>query len=264
MVGPSKIARKARRAHEQQQEKLRKQNLPSCEGCDLCSATKAREIDNVMRESLRSKIRQDLKDKLFKGDVVIAPRHVARAEAANEVDFGAEQDRSVYWTDASRLRNSRCGIGVAYCSSTETWVKLSWHVRGPLKTHVLEVYAISKALEIAWERCRNVEAEKRPSSVRIYSDCPAALEYFSQLGKTLVELKRFPHGEELVGPGIIAATQLSDLQITVELRYVPGHAGILGNIKADRAANTGAKRSVGKQELGRWMTAIEPGKLHGI
>ena len=116
---------------------------------------------------------------------------------------------------------------------------------------MLEVYAIAKAIEIAWERCRNLDAEQRPSNIVIYCDCPAALEFFARFRLTLSELERLAHGEELVGPGIIASEGLSALEVEVELRYVPGHAGITGNLKADRAARGGARHSVGKQEAAR-------------
>jgi ribonuclease HI len=211
----------------------------------LCSQPQER------KPSLRSKIRQGLKNKLFRGVIIIDPRHVALTVAAKEVDLCANQGRSVYWTDGSRIKNSCCGIGVAYQSSTETWAELSWRIRGCVRTHVLEVYAIAKALEIAWEHCRNSEAEQRPSNIVIYCDCPAALEFFARFRLTLSELERLEHGEELVGPGIIASEGLNALEVEVELRYVPGHAGITGNLKADRAARGGARHSVGKQEAAR-------------
>ena len=121
-------------------------------------------------------------------------------------------------------------------------------------TYVLEICAIAKPLEIAWERCRNVEAEQRPSSVCIYSDCSDALKYFQRLGPSLAGLGRFPYGEELVGPGLHAAEELSTLKIAVELRYVPGHSGVRGNVKADRAARRGAEHSVGARKARRLMT----------
>jgi hypothetical protein len=98
---------------------------------------------------------------------------------------------------------------------------------------VPEIYAFAKALEIAWERCRNMEEEQRLSNVCIYSDCSGALDHFARFRQSLAELKRPPHGEALVGPGIIAAEELSAVKVGIELRYVPGHAGIQGNLKAD-------------------------------
>lgn len=65
----------------------------------------------------------------------------------------------------------------------------------------------------------------------------------------LVELKEPVHGEELVGPGLIASEGLSALAVEVELRYFPGHSGITGNLKADLAARRGARHSVRKRKV---------------
>ncbi|KAL8929672.1 MAG: hypothetical protein Q9172_000351 [Xanthocarpia lactea] len=278
MVRPSRLARKARREHERQQEILRKQHLPICEGCDLCSAISSRRIKRATveshvpssqpqghQQSRRSKLRQYLKRNHFEADILITPRHDPHVQMANDLGFSSEQDRSVYWTDASRIgdRNFCCGIGVAYLSSAETWAELSWSIRASTNLYVLEICAIAKALEIAWERCRNVEAEQRPSSVCIYSDCSDALRYFQQLGPSLAGLGRFPYGEELVGPGLHAAEELSTLKIAVELRYVPCHSGVLGNGKADRAARRGAEHSVGARRAKRLMTLCGGRKMLG-
>lgn len=266
MVRPSQIARKARRTHQRQQESFQKQNLPICQGCHLCSATKDREDRKAIRnsgppdtqqeeykQSLRSKIRQGLKHILFKGTVTISPRRIALTEAANKVGSSTDQSQSVYWTDGSRLKSS-CGIGIAYCSSIGTWSELSWGVRRSVETYMLEIYAIAKALEISWKIHCDLEVEQRPTTIRIYSDCVGALEYFARFRQSLAELHRLPHGEELVGPGIIAVEGLSALKVGVELKYVPGHAGIQGNLKADRAARRGAKHAIGKPESGKLMT----------
>jgi len=149
----------------------------------------------------------------------------------SEVDF--EQDRLVLWTDGSRFDDCSCGIGLAYRSSTVAWTILSWSAPKSIKTHVLEVYAISKGLEIAWERFQDMGMEQKPSSVCIYSDCPGALEYFSRLRQTLTGLKELPYGEELVGPGIIAAERLSVLKVAIKLHYVPGHSSIEGNTRRE-------------------------------
>ena len=113
-----------------------------------------------------------------------------------------------------------------------------------------------KALEIAFEHCQNAEARQRPSSVRIYSDCTDALEYFGRYEEILTKLRRLPYGEQLVGPGVIAAEDLTALNVAVELRYVPGHSGIPGNMKADQAAKRGSRVCVSKQHARRLMTGV--------
>jgi hypothetical protein len=216
MVRPSRIARTARRAHQRQQETLRKQGLPTCEGCNVCSETEVREIKTTRISSspasqqdtklLPRKVRsRNLKNKVFKGDVFIADRYVVLAGAANESICGAEEGRFVYWSDASLRDDFCCGIGVAYRILTPAWTEISWGIRGDIGTPVLEAYAISKALEIAWEHCRTMEVERRPSCVCVYSDCKGALEHFSKFRKTVAGLKTFLHGEELIGPGVLAA-----------------------------------------------------------
>jgi ribonuclease HI len=266
MVRPSRISRVAQRAHKREQENLGKQGLPRCKGCHLCSLADAREIKKASRGSdapftqqhkykqcSRSAIRKNLRNILFKGAIITLPRHVAHTEAMSEVEF--EQGHLVFWTDGSRFDDDHCGIGVAYRSSTEAWTKLSWSAPRSIKPHVLEIYAISKALEIAWERCRDMGTEQRPSSVCIYSDCSGALEYFSRFRQTLTRLKELPYGEELVGPGIIAAERLSSIKVAIKLQYVPGHSSIQGNTYAHRAARDGAK-STKKRRPGRIMTAV--------
>ena len=191
---------------------------------------------------------------MFQGDILIVPYHVNVARLVDDSNLDVEQKGSVYWTDASLIQNLGCGIGVVYRSPTAPWAELSWSVQASRKTSALEMYAIAKALEIARERCCIMELEQRPNSVCVYSDCFGALEYFLQFGKTLAALRSIPYGEELVGPGLLAAEELSTLNIAVELRYVPGHTGILGNERADRAAKRGAKHSVGARKAGKLMT----------
>ncbi|KAL8937235.1 MAG: hypothetical protein Q9216_004527 [Gyalolechia sp. 2 TL-2023] len=242
MVRPSKIARKARRAHKRQHEDLRKQQqLPISEYCHLCSATKPREIKKAIGEShgpssqpqapqrfRRSKLPHFLKRNRFPAGILVALSHVSQAQTANDPEFGTERDRSVYWADASRRGDGdfSCGIGVAHQYTTETWVELSWSIRASTDVSVLEIYAIAKALEVAGERCLNMEPEHRPKGL----------------------LRKIPYGEELVGPGLHAAEKLDTLKVAVELRWVPSHAGILGNEKADHAAKRG-QRNVERQEL---------------
>jgi hypothetical protein len=253
MARPSQIARKARRAHERQQEIIRAQKLSStCFGFETTATRKHTNAHTSTGQqastpqSLRSKIRRDLKNNLFTGIVhIVDPRDVALAVAAGEV--GDCADRLVYWTNGSRF-DICCGIGIAYCFSAEIWTQVCWRLRKCAPTHILEVYAIAKALEVAFDYCRDLEAGQMPSNVVIYSDNLGALELFAQFRLTLVKLRQIPDGERLVGPGILAAKSLKALGIKVELRYVLGHVGVKGNLMAHLAARRGAKQGIAKQE----------------
>lgn len=262
MVRPSRIARKARREHERQQALLQKHNLPLCQGCESCTAIEARAKQNLSRvggqkrpQSERSRVRQGLKRTLFEGVIIMHHREIALAEAALEGLNLTGHSKAVYWTDGSRLENGSCGIGVVFSAPKSSWTELSYRVRGSAKTTVLEVYAIAKALEIAWKQVRDVERDQRPSGVCIYSDSQNALDCFRGFQHSLSGIKRIPDGERLVGPGIMATHELAALGIDVELRYVPGHSGIEGNARADRAAKKGT-RYAAKQRVAGIMIEI--------
>ncbi|CCD45814.1 hypothetical protein BofuT4_P048320.1 [Botrytis cinerea T4] len=140
MVRPSQIARRARREHERQQGIL--QDRGGAQGARQssrdCGANKQTLLDThvvgygqstigslvapkpihgMRTGSLRRKTKRDLKNKLFKGVVVIEPRETALASAAKEVDSYLNEDRLVLWTDGSGNESSDCGIGIAYHSS---------------------------------------------------------------------------------------------------------------------------------------------------
>jgi hypothetical protein len=182
------------------------------------------------QQSLRSKIRQDLKNILFTGIVnIFEPKQAALAVAAEE--SSASADRLIYWTDASGF-DTTCGIGIACYSSRETWTQFSWRIRKLAPTGILEAYAITKALEAALDQCRDQNGEQVPRSVVIYSDNLETLRLFDQFRMTLVKLrKQIPNGETLIGPGILAAKSLKDL-------------GIEGNMIAHRAARRGYRQGM--------------------
>ncbi|KAK6614092.1 hypothetical protein H4I96_00413 [Botrytis cinerea] len=256
MVRPSQIARRARREHERQQGILQdrggaqgaRQSSRDC-GTNkqtlldthvvgygqstIGSLVAPKPIHGMRTGSLRRKTKRDLKNKLFKGVVVIEPRETALASAAKEVDSYLNEDRLVLWTDGSGNESPDCGIGIAYHSSKYVWDDLSWRIRGQISTYLLEMYAIVRALEIGWDKCRNQGAERKPSKIVIYSDCPGALRLFDQFRNSLRRLEKLPNAEKLIVPGIIASEALSVLEVEVELRYIPAHSGVEGNVRAD-------------------------------
>ncbi|KAF7958893.1 hypothetical protein EAE96_002420 [Botrytis aclada] len=253
MVRPSRIARKARREHERQQGISQKrieaegarqlsrdcgtdrQTSPDthavgCGQSTIGSLVAPKPIRGMRIGSLRRKTKRDLKNKLFKGVVVIEPRETALSSAAKEVDSYFNEDRLVLWTDGSLSESSGCGIGIAYRSPKYGWDDIFWRIRGQISINHLEIYAV-------------------PSKVVIYSDSCSALELFHRWRNSLAKLEKLPYAEQLIVPGIIASEALSVLGVEVELRYVPAHSGVEGNVKADRAAKIGRNNSIGKGKL---------------
>ncbi|KAF7906507.1 hypothetical protein EAF00_000786 [Botryotinia globosa] len=268
MVSPSRIARKVRREHERRQGILKNKHkaqgarqlstnnqtsldthVVGCGQSTIGSLVAPKPIRGIRIGSLRRKTKRDLKNKLFKGVVVIEAREIALATAAKEVDSYLNEDRLVLWTDGSGNESSDCGIGIAYHSSKYVWEDISWRIRGQISTYLLEMYAIVRALEIGWDMCRNQGAERKPSKIVIYSDCSDALRRFDQFRRSLKRLEKLTYAEQLIVPGIIASEALNVLDVEVELRYVPAHSGVEGNIRADRAAKIARKNSIGKGKL---------------
>lgn len=193
------------------------------------------------------------RDRSFKG-VVSIRKHEARSVANQEVGLYPDQSRMACWSDGSQRVGGGCGVGVAYCSSTGIWTERSWDLRESTDSSDLEVYAIAKALEIAWETCRKIVAEHRPSNVFICSDCLGALEYFNRFPWTMDSRRKLPFEDCLIRPGIVAAEELSVIEIIVELRWVPGHTDVLGNEKADLAARRGAASALEDKNAQELMT----------
>lgn len=223
-------ARKARKTHKIQQRMIRAETQGSNSANQQTQAP----------QSPRKKIRDELKDKIFAGNVNIETfRGVALATAVGEV--GDCTDRLVYWTDGSGM-DTRCGIGIAHCFSGEIWTRLCWRLRKSAPMEFVEAYAIAKALEVALDYCREFEVGAMAREVVIYSDCPSALALFAAFKQTLERLKKeIQNGEILLGPGILATHSLMALGVKVELRYVPGHAGVGGTLMAHCAARQGAR-----------------------
>lgn len=117
---------------------------------------------------------------------------------------------------------------------------------GPILRYLLQMHAIVSALGIAWEIFRNQGAKQKPSNMAIYNDCSSVLRIFAQFRNSLVRLVTLAYAGQLIVPGIIASEALSELEVEVELRYVPAYSGVDGNVKADRAANIGRKHHIGK------------------
>jgi ribonuclease HI len=196
-----------------------------------------------------------LKKTVFEGAVVNRSRDDALVEAEKEARLCADAGRLLYWTDASSLQNTG-GIGICYLPSTNQWVHRCWRVETTTCSQILEIYAIAKALELAlqhYHKCKRYVKET-PTKFYIYSDCVFAQEYFDQLRQSLPGLQQLRYGEELVGPGIVAANHLIRNKAEVELRYVPGHSGVQGNLKAHRGARKGAGHLMGRQKV---CTGIE-------
>ncbi|GIJ98524.1 hypothetical protein Aspvir_000641 [Aspergillus viridinutans] len=184
----------------------------------------------------------------FRGDIVIQERGYAREYAllASELRPAREfQDSCVFWVDSSFARTrpqtsadptkrTSAAAAVVY----KIWPnKKEWEFRafGLARVHssnLAELFAIKAALDVAAEI-----AQKRNDwrKMTIFTDSQAAL----------TEISKFPYAtsiaENIVSSFIKAALLLYKLGIRLEVRWVPGHNSVPGNVRADSLAKRARK-----------------------
>lgn len=218
----------ARKIHHRQQALLKQQNLPTCPGCHLCSL----EIKQQM-----------LRTKLFAGRVTILASQVALDESAGEHMMIHLRPRKTYWTSGVGPKESPSGYGIGIYRQFHSRSYYFQPNRNNLALDMLGVYAISHALQVAYNDLRDVEEERRPCYIRIYSDCMFALNTFTRFRKSLVHLRtrpKFRPEQLLILSGLVAAEDLCSLDMDVQLLYLPRE----GNSRADQAARRGARLPV--------------------
>lgn len=191
----------------------------------------------------------------FPGHVTLRDRYSATAFALNEHKSSRrDTNRMVFWVDGSVSDGtSFSGMGVTFKQSCDglslTWSVKSYKVHeervAPQASFVLEaeMWAIRQGLQVAQERISHGDFSTRapaasPMTVAIYSDCRPPL--------TMIRDLRLG-GQSCGAPileGIIAqANALIAIGVQVYLHWAPGHAGIPGNVLADRSAKRATKNN---------------------
>lgn len=201
------------------------------------------------------------------------PEHLNHTEHAYNLDF---------WIDAvfkpkpaNKFRREKspgsAGLGVIFRSSppagpvasytleiSNRWVKKMFYLRNAHSNNEAELFAIAEALTAAIEECKNrlmTPAKfKMPSKVIVHTDSMYALSSIQRYGHEAVQ-----YGKVIGKICCCTHTLKSHLDIDVELRWVPTHAGVAGLMEAEQTARMAAKRGPWTSKLFDWRNCFSIG-----
>jgi ribonuclease HI len=164
--------------------------------------------------------------------------------------------RMVMYTDAAAIndvKNGPCvaGAAVSYqlilAGSVSPWVGVSYSIIGTNDSTKVELYAIGSALDLAAREIQTMGAEQKAllPSVVVLSDSKSSLYYLHDYiwqNSTPRILSSTDFARYLSRP----LSQLRDLGVWVEFHWVPGHAMIEGNCRADTAAGLASRYTISR------------------
>ncbi|OTA97995.1 hypothetical protein M426DRAFT_17884 [Hypoxylon sp. CI-4A] len=151
----------------------------------------------------------------------------------------------------SKLRVASIGISHRMIDGAANgWIDASYGIHGVKESLSTEILALHRALCIAYhevdnwvQRTSNSDRSHPPSipQVTIFSDCLDAMRWTSDCHYGRIPVV-FPASlpEDFDAWLLAAIDRLLQVGVRIEIHWVPGHAGIEGNTRADRLAVLGS------------------------
>lgn len=188
----------------------------------------------------------------FPGFISSYSRHDSVRVADAEYSPVDSTNRLVFWTDGSIVESRvdrqeyRSGIGIVWKmnQSIEVWEERSYSLLGRYCSNNMELLAVSEALKIAVQLCRIAATQpdsqdaQRVSCITVYTDSRFVIQVLSNPPLS----DPWKHASSLDMAKLKeCAYKLKDMGIDVEVRWVKGHAGVEGNVRADYIAHRAAK-----------------------
>ena len=139
-------------------------------------------------------------------------------------------DKIIVYSDGSKSERdyNRAGIFIAN-SDFSKQESMAWNLGKECKVYDAEVFAIYKALEIG-----NSRVDIETLDIWIFSDSQAALEGLAK-GQNRANRALYRKIYDI-------AKEIKEKSVNIHLEWVPGHLGIYGNEKADKAAKHGTNQ----------------------
>lgn len=206
---------------------------------------------NARRELVLLRSTEELR---FVGDVIIQSRDeailaaressLARSECAeNQLVFYV--DGSLFFKRGKRNAKRCAGAAVVFqADDGQDWQERVFSLPRESDTLAAEMAAIAEGMAVALSQTLTQPADVR--RVVVLSDCQEALSRINELRHRTFSEEWLCSELNLVLRKLITRSQyFSQLGISVELRWVPAHSGVEGNVRADRAARSAAQDDSG-------------------
>lgn len=141
------------------------------------------------------------------------------------------------------------GLLLFYQRYDEEWEERTFCLAAGLTSNITEMAAIAEGLAIALSQILLFSSGQRKDKAKviIFADCQAAIHHVNKFQRTSPSEGRV-YGNPIVRKLVTRSQYLRSLGVEVEIRWVPGHSGVEGNIRADAAARSAAWHCPGVAE----------------
>lgn len=228
-------------------------------------------ISRIARENKIANLRRELAllyataELRFHGQIIIEAREDAiRTAAATTMKSTAPggSQQLVFFVDGSRFTNVKdkrkrkapasgkaAGAAVVYQTDVKTWEERTFNFSDGHKSKSTEMAAIAEGLAIALTQVLLLDIDQRKSIGRviIFTDCQAAMFRMEKFRCNSLAERRL-RSDPIVRKLVTRSQYLRGLGVEVEIRWVPAHSGVEGNVRADFAARSAAWRLPGIAE----------------
>ena len=177
-----------------------------------------------------------------KDDAILAARVASRpcSSESAETELAFYVDGSSFYKSGKRNKKRCAGAAVVFqADGGEAWEERVFPLPSESDAFAAEEAAIADGLAVALSKTLTQAPGMR--KVVIFSDCKAALMRVNELRQRTFSEEWLRSDVNSVLRKLVTRSQyFGKLGISVELRWVPAHSGVEGNIRADRAARSAA------------------------